>query len=709
MADASVIVSTELDNKKLEKDLSDLTKKIEKSEESIRRMQEKQAQDKELSLFKSGELDAEKAKLQEIKDRLQDVRSLAKDKSLPPVDRTGYADQIPAVRQELADQQTLVRGLQAEYNTVTSRAERYDQKIADATEELERQKEKAGELTQKIEEASAGSSRMGDAVKTASAHMDKFVDRVKRLAGRVFVFSMITRAFRELIGWLWKVIQTDAEASRAFGQLKGALLTLAQPLVNIIIPAFTFLVNLLAQVITAISKLFAKLFGYSYSDTKKQAQALSKEAAAIGGVGDAAKEASKYLAGFDELNTLPTEDKGSSGGGAGGLGDLTAPNFEDPGVTDYLDNILYLIGAIGAGLLAWRIARAFTDDLALAAGIGLAVGGALLFAFNWADAFANGIDWLNLGGMLAGLIVLAGGLFLAFGPVGAAIGLLVGGISLLVLGIREWITTGELSNAACAAIVAGIVAIGGAIALFTGSWIPLAIGAVVGFIFACVTKGEEIKAALQKLDDWLQGVFTKDWTEVFGPVIGGVLNGFFDKFRVIWDSIKQMLGGLVDFIQGTFTGNWAQAWEGLKNIAKGAVNGVIGVINSMIASVINGINALFQLLSFNINLPGGGSFGLNLPQYTPPQIPYLAKGAVIPPNREFMAVLGDQAHGNNIEAPEDLIRKIVREETAGRGDDQLAALLEELIAVVGNIRVGDDVIGRAAQRYNRNSQRARGW
>ena len=46
-------------------------------------------------------------------------------------------------------------------------------------------------------------------------------------------------------------------------------------------------------------------------------------------------------------------------------------------------------------------------------------------------------------------------------------------------------------------------------------------------------------------------------------------------------------------------------------------------------------------------------------------IPYLAKGAVIPPRSEFLAVLGDQKQGNNIETPEALLRKIVREESGG--------------------------------------------
>lgn len=84
------------------------------------------------------------------------------------------------------------------------------------------------------------------------------------------------------------------------------------------------------------------------------------------------------------------------------------------------------------------------------------------------------------------------------------------------------------------------------------------------------------------------------------------------------------------------------------------------------------VNNIAQMLnSLHIDIPdwvpgiGGGKLGFNIPTWTPGQIPYLATGAVIPPNREFMAVLGDQKHGNNIEAPESLLRKIVREEARG--------------------------------------------
>lgn len=92
------------------------------------------------------------------------------------------------------------------------------------------------------------------------------------------------------------------------------------------------------------------------------------------------------------------------------------------------------------------------------------------------EAFENGINWENLSGMLLGLALVVGGLALAFGTVGAAIGALVGGVLLAILAFNEWATTGTLTNEACIALTAGIIAIGGAISLLTGSWIPLIIG-----------------------------------------------------------------------------------------------------------------------------------------------------------------------------------------------------------------------------------------
>lgn len=104
----------------------------------------------------------------------------------------------------------------------------------------------------------------------------------------------------------------------------------------------------------------------------------------------------------------------------------------------------------------------------------------------------------------------------------------------------------------------------------------------------------------------------------------------------------------------------------------------------MIRGVVSGINTVIRALNgLSFDVPdwvpgfGGKKFGFNIKEFDAPQLPYLASGAVIPPNKEFMAVLGDQTHGNNIEAPESLIRKIVREESSGSGNKY------EVVAKVG--------------------------
>ena len=119
---------------------------------------------------------------------------------------------------------------------------------------------------------------------------------------------------------------------------------------------------------------------------------------------------------------------------------------------------------------------------------------------------------------------------------------------------------------------------------------------------------------------------------------------------------------MITFINGVFSGDWSQAWNGIRQIFSGIMSGLASVIRSPINGIIgivngaiSGINTLIRGVN---RLPG-----VSIP--TIGRIPYLASGAVIPPNKEFLAVLGDQKSGNNIEAPESLIRKIVREESGG--------------------------------------------
>ena len=186
---------------------------------------------------------------------------------------------------------------------------------------------------------------------------------------------------------------------------------------------------------------------------------------------------------------------------------------------------------------------------------------------------------------------------------------------------------------------------------------------------------------LDPLSKWLDGVFKVDWVKDFG-VIGDYMNAWLANIQNIVVAVKQAFSGIVDFVNGVLSGDWKQAWDGIKNIFGGAWNDMLAIIKSPINGIIGLMNGLLRaaqimqngvanaLNKMNISVPswvtsltGVSSIGFHISKWSAPHIPYLAQGAVIPPNKEFMAVLGDQKSGNNIEAPESLIRKIVREET----------------------------------------------
>ena len=150
------------------------------------------------------------------------------------------------------------------------------------------------------------------------------------------------------------------------------------------------------------------------------------------------------------------------------------------------------------------------------------------------------------------------------------------------------------------------------------------------------------------------------------PIIDTLVNAVEISFGFITDLFSgflQILTGVIEFITGVFTGNWEKAWEGVKDIFKGIINSISSTIEYFVNHAINLINGLIGGINKLTGVAGIPSIPL-IPELN---IPKLATGAVIPPNAPFVAMLGDQKSGNNIEAPEELIRKIVREE-AGNGN-----------------------------------------
>lgn len=767
MQAGSITFSTELDNAELEKQLNALTRKIEKKERDIAEITSKRDQSKEKSLFDAAALDEEKVKLEEIKDRLAEIRERAKDKTLSLEDRETAKSLIPSIKQEYEDQRTRVRGLQAEWNKTEAAVERYNAQLSAAEQELDRQKEEAEYIVKQLDEARKAAGGMGGMLERAGERMEPLLKRMKKLVSQVFVFTLITSALRGMRSWLDKTIKTNDEARQSIARLKGALLTLAQPLVQVIIPAFTTLVNILTRIITAAASLVSTLFGKTLKQSQDGAKALYKEASAIDAVGEAAKEAAGSLAGFDEINTIQTENA-SAGGGGGGASDEIAPDFSwmdgMDGILDRLEEVAGLVGLIGAGLALWKISEILPgvlgDISGKLAGIALTVGGLLLLWNGLTDAWENGVDWLNLIEMIGGLAAAAGGLYLLLGPIAAGIALVVGGLALLATGFHDAMENGwNLQNTLLS--IAGILAAGLGIALITGSWIPLLIAGIASVLLALTVAtghGEEliqgVRMILEGFSEFFSGVFSGNIEKAIGginkifdglglsvgEVIDGVKDGllsflnwldektggrfhriietakgfvvaFFDGVKQTaqrWlGDIKQVFIGLAQFLTGVFTLNWDLAWQGIQNIFKGAWNSIVGVLEGAVNLIIQGLNWLIsQMNKISFEVPdwvpsiGGKKLGVNIPSLPEAKIPRLAQGAVIPPNREFLAVLGDQRSGNNLEGPESLFRQIVREESGGGAE--LAEMVQLLQSILGAVKkghvimVGKTVLGRTS-------------
>lgn len=733
-ADGSVIIDVEVDGSDADKEFSKLTQSAKKLEKEIYDNEQKRLPlQKQLDQL-TVQADAAAAKLHEMQNAAVGTYS----------------------KEQIDAQSETVRALGARWDDVHKQLTKCDKKIQDATAKLSETKEKAGGVARSSNEAAKSVEKMGSATKKANKHMGSFALRVREVVRSALVFTLITKALGMFREWVGKVIKTSGEATAAVAKLKGSLLALAQPLVSVIIPAFTWLVNVLARLVSVVAQLLSYVFGKTAKQSANAAEALHKQTEALEGVGNAADDAAGSLAGFDEINTIQTEDAPSA------AADEIKSDFSmDVEMSEgQLKRLLELVKLIGAALLTWKIGKGLKLGLKGALGLFVAIFGAIQFASGLIDAFSNGVSWDNLKTMIFGLTLAVIGFYVALGPTAAGIAAIVGGLAMLVLGFKDAFENGwNLQNLLSS--VTGIIVAGLGISLLTGSFIPALIAGIAALVLAftvAMGHGDEfiggLKETFQGFVDFFKGVFTGDMElasggieKIFrglGTAIGSVVDSFRDLFNKFFDWLDEktggklsgiigfmrglfsglfdfvdgvlgdivdagtkMLQGLLEFISGVFTGDWDKAWQGVKKVFSGIWNGIIGILEGAVNLVIKGINWLIsQLNKISFTVPswvpkiGGQSIGININPVREISIPRLATGAVIPPNREFLAVLGDQRSGNNIEAPEDLIRQIVREEAGGMNTELLQAILEAIKA--GRVMTVDKkVLARtAAQGIN---------
>ena len=605
---------------------------------------------------------------------------------------------------------------------------------------------------------------------TAVARTSKAVGQLgRRLAGIVsgaLVFNLISSALRSVVNVMGTTIAKTNGVSTALGKLKGAAATAAAGLASALSPAIIGLLNLLTSLINGFLRLLSLLTGKSISSMKQTAKGINAVGSAAGSTSKQADKAKRSLAGFDEIERLDAKT-GSSGGANYNFDHIASPLG---GITDKLKNFwstfqTLLAPSVAAWSAAWEqirnAASAVWPEVQQAAlafwneGLSpLLTYLSSTFAPGVINAFSEAFAPI-VGGVASTAIYVLADLFTWACGIGtdAINGVLIPALDLLLQiwqdlmsGIKTaWDTYGQ----------------------------PLMDGVILAFQnledLATLLWETIVKPILQNLISVLQQLWSSHlkplwddilllvasvanclldlWNNLLAPVAKWIIATFGPAFAEVFNAIADVVGvavgaiadaidlavvvlrGLTDFLSAVFRGNWEAAWQAIGNTVntvwdkmtnaiKTAVNGIIGFINRMISAVVTGINAVINALNgLSFDLPdifGGGHVGFHISTLTAPQIPYLAQGAVIPANREFLAVLGDQNHGTNVEAPLDTIKQAVAEVMedlqAGQmaGFEAVVAVLREILSAVYGIELTDEDVGRAVQRWQRKQAIATG-
>lgn len=515
----------------------------------------------------------------------------------------------------------------------------------------------------------------------------------------------------------------------SFMNLKVAIGNSIIPMINLALPYIKAAIDALVIFFNQVAQIMNLLFGTNVSMANAMndvADSTGDAADAQGDLADNTQDATRAakgaLAAFDQLNVLQSTDTNTNGGS-------TTPPIDQITLPPIDDTVL------GAGLnaLEERVLRFKTkflefispvvqslDDLRVAlTPLGETIWAGLKWAWDnilvplgaWfiTDLLPVFLDLLGSAGELLNSILIAlepswtwfwenvlkplaewtGGVIVDF----------IGWLADRLLDLSSWMDEHGESVVLVIEIIAGIA---GALWLLNAAVgaINVAIGiynsamAIAAVVTGALTLPVLLVIALIVALVVLIYLLITNWEELVTTVkqllfiLGYYIDNYF--FKPLVDGFEKAL----DWIEEKFT----TIFESIKGIVKGVINSIIDFINGMIDSVIGGINSVVGAANLVGNIIPGYS---PIPFLESPQIPHLATGAVIPPNAQFAAILGDQRSGRNLEAPEGLIRQIISEEIGKIQADirisfegSLGALVRELKPHIDreNVRVGGSLI-----------------
>lgn len=544
----------------------------------------------------------------------------------------------------------------------------------------------------------------------------------------------------------------------SFNRLKGSLATAFQPIVSVVMPILTRLMNYLSGVLEKIGEFTAVLTGQSHIY-----KAIAKNVNSVAG---AAKNANNQLGSYDKLEVIQDNNVGYdyekqeigetesvaskfaqmvkdawktadfTGVGAYVTEQLliVLDNVEQniiPKVTGFVNKVMMSINTFLTGFDATKIgAKVGSIVNAIVTGLDWAQLGAAFANINntvWGffDGLVNSINWVLLGeqlatgvtsifdtlklerwvGMISGLINgLTTALVTAVENIdwNKILNILLSSVQSLLTSVGESMVNSN--NPILAAFGEVILAINDAITALKPAVesIIQAIGPLITAILPIISEllppiaeiiSDVIVMLLPPLVELIQKLLPPviKLVDLLLPILGDLIKiiavglsnlmlfisnvvvPVFDVVVGIVELVTSTIGVLFKALRGDFS-SVEDLFSALLSAWKKPINSILGAVESLANGVIRGLNSMINALnklSFDVPdwvpLIGGQKFGFNIPKIGEVKIPRLAQGAVIPPNKEFLAMLGDQRHGTNIEAPLDTIKQAVAEVLAEMG------------------------------------------
>lgn len=558
-----------------------------------------------------------------------------------------------------------------------------EQQVRNMTSSLEESKSQTNELGESIKKnLSFKAKLMGiSGFDEVGKKVDKLKSRMSRLIGTVAIFSLIRSSLTNLRNGFVSLLKQNDSFSSSLNQIKANLMTAFVPIYNACLPAINSLMNSLSKLTGTIAVFVSGLFGTSLEDAKKQAEGLSKS---LDDTAKSGEKASGSLSSFDNLEVVADNGSSASSGGSNGSninydGEITYSqklldilNKISKWVTDNSEIVIGFIGGVTGALIALKLLGL---DPIQSLGIGIALAGAIILIQGIIN-FIKDPSWENFGTILTGLSLILAGVAIAMLAVNAA-------------------------NPV--------------------AWIMLAIAAVVALGAVIIKNWDSIKEVFSKIWSWISekviepvktgfasaGEYLKEkWNKV-KEFFSGLWEGMKDGAKNAWEGIKKVFSTVATFFKNIFT----NAWEGVKKVFsvggkifdgikdgvlngfKAIVNAIIGGINKVVSIPFNGINWALKKIR-DIEILGISPFKNLIKTIDIPQIPKLATGAVIPPRSEFMAILGDQKRGVNIETPLDTMveafNKALDDRSNGSGDFVIENLT--IINRIGNTDLSKTVV-----------------